>query len=153
MRQEQLPPAHLGLKIHLPIKRLQQGQHHSPYQKTRLAGPSQDRHLTWLNQFPQRYLPGLYWKRVKSQKAAQNHPWRMFFCYSQTHIMEGKLVCMNCKREYPIINGIPNMILNENEIWFVETKINDYFLTSFLFIFNSFVWFTIHFLKLSFHLL
>jgi len=23
---------------------------------------------------------------------------------------------MNCKREYPIINGIPNMILNENEI-------------------------------------
>lgn len=31
--------------------------------------------------------------------------------------MEGKLICMNCKREYPIINGIPNMILNENEIW------------------------------------
>jgi len=31
--------------------------------------------------------------------------------------MEGKLVCPNCKREYPIVNGIPNMILNENEIW------------------------------------
>ncbi len=32
----------------------------------------------------------------------------------QTHIMEGKLICANCKREYPVINGIPNMILNEN---------------------------------------
>jgi multifunctional methyltransferase subunit TRM112 len=34
----------------------------------------------------------------------------------QTHIVEGKLVCPNCKREYPIVNGIPNMILNESEI-------------------------------------
>lgn len=31
--------------------------------------------------------------------------------------MEGKLVCPNpaCKREYPITNGIPNMILSEDE--------------------------------------
>ena len=30
--------------------------------------------------------------------------------------MEGKLICPNCGREYPITNGIPNMILNENEL-------------------------------------
>jgi uncharacterized protein YbaR (Trm112 family) len=30
---------------------------------------------------------------------------------------------MNCKREYPIINGIPNMILNENEIWMINNEI------------------------------
>lgn len=30
--------------------------------------------------------------------------------------MEGKLVCPNCKREYRISNGIPNMILHESEL-------------------------------------
>jgi multifunctional methyltransferase subunit TRM112 len=38
----------------------------------------------------------------------------VLFDIIKTHIVEGKLICPNCKREYPIVNGIPNMILNEN---------------------------------------
>ena len=34
----------------------------------------------------------------------------------QTHIIEGYLECPNCKRKYPIKNGIPNMILKDEEI-------------------------------------
>jgi len=34
----------------------------------------------------------------------------------ETHILEGKLICENCKRVYSISNWIPNMILEENEI-------------------------------------
>jgi multifunctional methyltransferase subunit TRM112 len=30
--------------------------------------------------------------------------------------MEGALVCPNCARRYPIKNGIPNMLLNEDEV-------------------------------------
>eukprot|EP01117_Protostelium_nocturnum_P003994 TRINITY_DN15267_c0_g1_i1.p1 TRINITY_DN15267_c0_g1~~TRINITY_DN15267_c0_g1_i1.p1 ORF type:complete len:123 (-),score=27.53 TRINITY_DN15267_c0_g1_i1:14-382(-) len=33
-----------------------------------------------------------------------------------THIQQGSLTCNNCKRVYPINNGIPNMLLNENEV-------------------------------------
>ncbi|CAD8160393.1 unnamed protein product (macronuclear) [Paramecium tetraurelia] len=35
----------------------------------------------------------------------------------ETHIMDGQLTCPNpsCKRNYPITNGIPNMILTEDE--------------------------------------
>jgi uncharacterized protein YbaR (Trm112 family) len=33
-----------------------------------------------------------------------------------THIVEGCLVCPSCKREYPIVKGIPNMILEDSEI-------------------------------------
>jgi uncharacterized protein YbaR (Trm112 family) len=35
---------------------------------------------------------------------------------NQTHIIEGKLICLSCTREYPIVNGIPNMILTEREM-------------------------------------
>jgi multifunctional methyltransferase subunit TRM112 len=35
---------------------------------------------------------------------------------TQTHIIEGRLICPNCTREYPIVNGIPNMILTEAEM-------------------------------------
>lgn len=31
-------------------------------------------------------------------------------------ITEGALVCPNCARRYPIKNGIPNMLLNEDEV-------------------------------------
>lgn len=31
-------------------------------------------------------------------------------------VLEGKLVCTNCKRVYPIINGIPNLNLFDAEI-------------------------------------
>ncbi len=32
------------------------------------------------------------------------------------HIMEGKLTCPHCARSYPITNGIPNMLLNDDEL-------------------------------------
>eukprot|EP01130_Rhizamoeba_saxonica_P001460 TRINITY_DN11318_c0_g1_i1.p1 TRINITY_DN11318_c0_g1~~TRINITY_DN11318_c0_g1_i1.p1 ORF type:complete len:125 (-),score=22.01 TRINITY_DN11318_c0_g1_i1:70-444(-) len=34
----------------------------------------------------------------------------------EVSVNEGELVCKNCKRSYPIINGIPNMLLREDEI-------------------------------------
>jgi len=34
----------------------------------------------------------------------------------QTQIIEGSLQCRGCKREYGIKNGIPNMLLNEDEV-------------------------------------
>ncbi len=32
------------------------------------------------------------------------------------HVMEGNLVCPNCARAYPVANGIPNMLLNDDEL-------------------------------------
>ncbi|PFH35706.1 Trm112p family domain-containing protein [Besnoitia besnoiti] len=32
------------------------------------------------------------------------------------HVLEGKLVCPVCNREYPVSNGIPNMLLQDDEI-------------------------------------
>ncbi|KAG9298646.1 hypothetical protein G9A89_012714 [Geosiphon pyriformis] len=34
----------------------------------------------------------------------------------ETHIQQGKMTCPNCSHVYPIKDGIPNMLLNENEI-------------------------------------
>ena len=34
----------------------------------------------------------------------------------QFHVLEGKLLCENCKRAYLIKNGIPNLLLDETEI-------------------------------------
>ncbi|KAJ2932867.1 hypothetical protein H1R20_g4232, partial [Candolleomyces eurysporus] len=34
----------------------------------------------------------------------------------EVHVEEGAMVCPNCKHEYPISNGIPNMLLAEHEI-------------------------------------
>jgi len=31
-------------------------------------------------------------------------------------VLEGKMVCETCKREYPITNGIPNMLLQDDEV-------------------------------------
>jgi len=31
-------------------------------------------------------------------------------------IQEGSLICNNCSRAYPIANGVPNMLLNEDEV-------------------------------------
>ncbi|OAX43793.1 Trm112p-domain-containing protein [Rhizopogon vinicolor AM-OR11-026] len=34
----------------------------------------------------------------------------------EIHVIEGAMVCQNCKHVYPISNGIPNMLLAEHEI-------------------------------------
>ncbi|KAK3087434.1 hypothetical protein FSP39_005879 [Pinctada imbricata] len=34
----------------------------------------------------------------------------------QVEVIEGKLVCPESQREFPINNGIPNMLLNEDEV-------------------------------------
>jgi len=31
-------------------------------------------------------------------------------------VLKGKLVCEDCERSYPIIEGIPNLIMDEEEI-------------------------------------
>jgi uncharacterized protein YbaR (Trm112 family) len=35
---------------------------------------------------------------------------------SQLHVQEGALVCRRCSRQYPITQGIPNMLLTESEV-------------------------------------
>jgi len=32
------------------------------------------------------------------------------------HIQEATLICNNCSRAYPISNGVPNMLLTEDEV-------------------------------------
>jgi multifunctional methyltransferase subunit TRM112 len=32
------------------------------------------------------------------------------------HVLNGYLQCPNCARKYPIVNGVPNMILKEDEL-------------------------------------
>ena len=34
----------------------------------------------------------------------------------QFHVVEGTLMCGECKRVYPIKNGIPNLLLDDSEI-------------------------------------
>ena len=34
----------------------------------------------------------------------------------QVHVTEGKLVCGECKRLFPIKNGIPNLLLDDHEV-------------------------------------
>ncbi|KAI0076662.1 Trm112p-domain-containing protein [Panus rudis PR-1116 ss-1] len=34
----------------------------------------------------------------------------------EIHVEEGAMVCPNCQHVYPILNGIPNMLLAEHEI-------------------------------------
>ncbi|CAG8547516.1 10877_t:CDS:2 [Cetraspora pellucida] len=33
----------------------------------------------------------------------------------ETHIVQGKMICANCSHEYPVKDGIPNMLLSEDE--------------------------------------
>ena len=35
----------------------------------------------------------------------------------EVEMVEGKLVCPESGREFPVKNGIPNMLLNEDEVW------------------------------------
>jgi multifunctional methyltransferase subunit TRM112 len=34
----------------------------------------------------------------------------------ETEIIEGELICPNCNRAYPIKDGIPNMLLKDDEL-------------------------------------
>ncbi|KAJ7039574.1 hypothetical protein C8F04DRAFT_1085735 [Mycena alexandri] len=34
----------------------------------------------------------------------------------EIHVEEGIMICPNCKHNYPVSNGIPNMLLAEHEI-------------------------------------
>ncbi|KAJ7056577.1 Trm112p-domain-containing protein [Mycena amicta] len=34
----------------------------------------------------------------------------------EIHVEEGIMICLNCNHNYPISNGIPNMLLAEHEI-------------------------------------
>ena len=34
----------------------------------------------------------------------------------EVEVVEGKLICPESGREFPITNGIPNMLLNEDEV-------------------------------------
>ncbi|RUS19168.1 hypothetical protein BC937DRAFT_87898 [Endogone sp. FLAS-F59071] len=34
----------------------------------------------------------------------------------ETHVQKGKMVCPNCGHEYPIKDGVPNMLLAEHEL-------------------------------------
>ncbi|KIJ09316.1 hypothetical protein PAXINDRAFT_164387 [Paxillus involutus ATCC 200175] len=34
----------------------------------------------------------------------------------EIHVVEGAMICPNCKHSFPISNGIPNMLLAEHEI-------------------------------------
>lgn len=40
-----------------------------------------------------------------------------FLCI-QVEVEEGSLVCPESGKKFPIKNGIPNMLLNEDEVWF-----------------------------------
>ncbi len=32
------------------------------------------------------------------------------------HVVSGYLECPSCRRQYPIVNGVPNMLLHEDEV-------------------------------------
>lgn len=34
--------------------------------------------------------------------------------------MEGSLICPETGRKFPVSKGIPNMLLNEDEVWILE---------------------------------
>ena len=41
----------------------------------------------------------------------------LFYLFFQVEVREGSLVCPETSRKFPISNGIPNMLLNEDEVW------------------------------------
>lgn len=49
------------------------------------------------------------------QKKLHRYLFEVMFCLRQIHIVDGKLKCPNCKQEYSIVNGIPDMNLGESE--------------------------------------
>ena len=41
---------------------------------------------------------------------------KLHFILFNTSILSGEMQCGNCERGYPIKNGVPNMLLEEDEI-------------------------------------
>lgn len=37
-------------------------------------------------------------------------------CGAQLVVKEGELICPNCNRSFPIKDGVPNLLLNEDEV-------------------------------------
>lgn len=35
---------------------------------------------------------------------------------AQLDVKEGELICPNCNRSFPIKDGVPNLLLNEDEV-------------------------------------
>ncbi|KAL4486884.1 hypothetical protein ABPG72_009648 [Tetrahymena utriculariae] len=58
--------------------------------------------------FPEKYNPAL----LDDLKFMQD----LHRILMETHIIEGALICEGCNKRYPIKNGIPNMILNDEEV-------------------------------------
>ena len=42
----------------------------------------------------------------------------------QVEVINGDLICPESSRKFPVTDGIPNMLLNEDEIWSVSTQYN-----------------------------
>jgi multifunctional methyltransferase subunit TRM112 len=38
------------------------------------------------------------------------------FVYAQVHLEEGALICPETGRRFPVTKGVPNMLLNEDEV-------------------------------------
>lgn len=47
---------------------------------------------------------------------SSNVPFNLLIHFVQVEVMEGNLVCPESGRKFPINNGIPNMLLNEDEV-------------------------------------
>ena len=41
---------------------------------------------------------------------------RLIFSYLQVELLEGNLICPETGRKFPVTNGIPNMLLTEDEV-------------------------------------
>ena len=41
--------------------------------------------------------------------------------FFQLEVIEGSLVCPETGRKFPVSNGIPNMLLKEDEVWETST--------------------------------
>ncbi|XP_026190038.1 multifunctional methyltransferase subunit TRM112 homolog A-like [Cyclospora cayetanensis] len=52
----------------------------------------------------------------ESDKADENFLRALQAAVLDLHILEGALICPTCKREYPVSKGIPNMLLQDDEV-------------------------------------
>ena len=65
------------------------------------------------NSLGEKDLPAKLEEEALSNKEFLEKTFNMLF---QFHVVEGKLICEECKRAFPINNGIPNMLLEDKEI-------------------------------------